>query len=197
MGPVVQFWFEFASTYSYLSAMRINRLASAKGVTVEWQPFLLGPIFADQGWNTSPFNLYPAKGRYMWRDMQRLCATRNLPLSRPDPFPQNSIKAARLALAIESMDQRAEFVRAVYRSEFGDGRDISDADVLHECLKTAKLPADTLDRTQDPDIKNALFEQSARAKEYGLFGAPSFLAGEELFWGDDRLEDALNHATSL
>ncbi|WP_120632437.1 2-hydroxychromene-2-carboxylate isomerase [Ruegeria sp. EL01] len=197
MGAVVQFWFEFASTYSYLSAMRIDRRASAKSVAVEWQPFLLGPIFAAQGWNTSPFNLYPAKGRYMWRDMQRLCAKRNLPLTRPDPFPQNSLKAARLALAVEATDLRADFVRAVYRAEFGDGRDISDADVLHDCLKTAKLPADTLDRIQDQDIKNALFKQSARAKEHGLFGAPSFLARGELFWGDDRLDDAINHAASI
>ncbi|MEM9127969.1 MAG: DsbA family protein, partial [Pseudomonadota bacterium] len=98
MAATVQFWFEYASTYSFLSAMRIAETAAQRNVDVEWCPFLLGPIFAEQGWTTSPFNIYPAKGRYMWRDMQRICAARNLPLQKPDPFPQNSLIVARLAL---------------------------------------------------------------------------------------------------
>ena len=94
----LEFWYEFASTYSYLSAMRIEALATAAGVAVEWKPFLLGPIFKAQGWDTSPFNLYPAKGRYMVRDLQRLAAGRGLRFALPAPFPQNSLAAARLAL---------------------------------------------------------------------------------------------------
>ncbi|MCP3982890.1 MAG: hypothetical protein GY723_00790 [bacterium] len=73
MGRPIEFWFEFASTYSYLTAMRIDTIAQAAGAETVWKPFLLGPIFRAQGWNDSPFNLYPAKGRYMWRDMERLC----------------------------------------------------------------------------------------------------------------------------
>ena len=175
--------------------MRIDQLATQRGLTVEWRPFLLGPVFAEQGWNTSPFNIYPAKGRYMWRDMERLCAQRGLPLVRPDPFPQNGLKAARLTLAIDDAAQRAGFVRAVYEAEFGRGRDISADDVLAECLTAAGLTPSFLDRAQDSEIKAALFEQSQQAKALGLFGAPSFLVGEELFWGDDRLEDALAWAS--
>ncbi|NVO56518.1 2-hydroxychromene-2-carboxylate isomerase [Rhodobacteraceae bacterium B1Z28] len=197
MATTVQFWFEFASTYSYLSAMRIVKVAATQGVVIEWQPFLLGPIFAEQGWKTSPFNLYPAKGRYMWRDMERLCAKRGLPLVQPEPFPQNSLQAARVTLSLEDQQQRAAFVRAVYTAEFGEGRNISESGVLRGCLDAAGLPSDVLDRAQDPDIKNALFEQTARAKENGLFGAPSFIVGTELFWGDDRLDDAILHATSI
>ena len=70
----LQFWFEFASTYSYPAASRVGALAAAAGAALEWRPFLLGPIFRDQGWNDSPFNVYPVKGRYMWRDLERLCA---------------------------------------------------------------------------------------------------------------------------
>src|SRR5207249_6020818 len=72
--PVLQLWFEFASTYSYPAVQRIEALAAGLGVGVEWKPFLLGPVFKSQGWNDSPFNLYPAKGRYMWRDLDRLSA---------------------------------------------------------------------------------------------------------------------------
>ena len=96
--PEMDFWYEFASTYSYLAAMRAEPMALSAGVRLRWRPFLLGPIFAAQGWNNSPFNIYPAKGRYMWRDMERICAARGLAFRRPDPFPQNT-SAGRAARA--------------------------------------------------------------------------------------------------
>lgn len=197
MGAKLEFWYDFASTYSYLSAMRVEQAALAKGVSVSWQPFLLGPIFAEQGWNNSPFNIYPAKGRYMWRDMERLAAARGLPFQRPVAFPQNSLKAARLALAIDSSDQRAGFTRAVYVAEFGAGRDVSDAEVLADCLETAGLSPDLLTHIGDAGIKAALFQQVEHAKKQDIFGAPSFIAGKELFWGDDRLDDAISYALAI
>ena len=98
MPSVLDFWFEFASTYSYPAAMRIAPLAREAGVTVRFRPFLLGPVFQARGWNTSPFNLYVAKGGNMWRDLERLCADLKLSFRRPEPFPQNSLLAARVAL---------------------------------------------------------------------------------------------------
>ena len=80
MAATLDFWLEFASTYSYPAAMRIGALAQAAGVIVRWRPFLLGPIFKQQGWDTSPFNLYPAKGRYMVRDCERQCAALGIDL---------------------------------------------------------------------------------------------------------------------
>lgn len=194
MGARLEFWFEFASTYSYLSAMRIDQMAAQRGLSVIWQPFLLGPLFAAQGRDNSPFNIYPAKGRYMWRDMERLCAERQLPFARPDPFPQNGLKAARLTLAIDDQQQRARFARVVFDAEFGQGRDISRDVVLESCLEAAGLGSDFLNRAQDPGIKAALFSQTQTAAERGVFGAPAFFAGDELFWGDDRLEQALTWA---
>ncbi|MCE8544860.1 2-hydroxychromene-2-carboxylate isomerase [Ruegeria pomeroyi] len=191
MGKRISFWFEFASTYSYLSAMRIERAAEALGVSVDWEPFLLGPIFAAQGWTSSPFNLYPAKGRYMWRDMERLCARQGLPLTRPDPFPQNGLPAARLALVAREMGHIAPFVRAVYAAQFGRGLVISDPHVLASCWAEAGLPPEAMERAKAPEIKAALFAQGERAAALDLFGAPSFVVGEELFWGDDRLDQAL------
>jgi 2-hydroxychromene-2-carboxylate isomerase len=197
MAGRLQFWFEFASTYSFLSALRIEQAAEERGITVEWQPFLLGPIFAAQGWKTSPFNLYPAKGRYMWRDMERLCLSRGLPFHPPDPFPQNGLKAARLALVAREAGAAAAFVKSVYISEFCLGQDISDSTVLAECWTGAGLSEDLMKRASDPAIKSALFEQTAKAQALDLFGAPSFIAGGELFWGDDRLDEALNWAASI
>ncbi|MGZ3324432.1 MAG: DsbA family protein, partial [Xanthobacteraceae bacterium] len=99
MSAALDFWFDFASTYSYPAVVRMAALATRADVRVRFRPFLLGPIFKALGWTTSPFNLYPEKGRYMWRDLERLCADLGVPFQRPDPFPQNSLLAARVALA--------------------------------------------------------------------------------------------------
>ena len=122
------FWFEFASTYSYLSALRIAPLAKAAGVEVVWKPFLLGPIFAAQGMTDSPFNMYPVKGKYMWRDMERECVKYGLPVAKePAVFPGNGMLAARVATLGLGQDWGADFVRGVYLAHFVDGKTLSDA----------------------------------------------------------------------
>ena len=191
-NPRLEFWHELASTYSYLSAMRIEALAEAAGVTVIWKPLLLGPIFRAQGWDTSPFNIYPAKGKYMVRDMERLAAARGLPFKLPSPFPQNSLHAARLAIIGHAEGWGVAFTRAVYAAEFARGADIGNKRVLLAILTQLGFDAEALlARSATDDNKQRLRQQTEEAQELGIFGAPSFLAGGELFWGDDRLEQAL------
>ncbi|MCR9087091.1 MAG: 2-hydroxychromene-2-carboxylate isomerase [Rhodobacteraceae bacterium] len=185
------FWFDFASSYSYLSAMRIEAAARKADVAIVWRPFLLGPIFNAQGWATSPFNLYPAKGAYMWRDLERRCGARGLPLKRPPGFPQNGLRAARIALAASETPQLAAFCRAVFRAGFAETRDIAEPATLEWALEQAKLPKTLLDAADDPERKAELRAIGDEAAARGLFGAPSFTVGDELFWGDDRLEEAL------
>jgi 2-hydroxychromene-2-carboxylate isomerase len=194
-SPRLEFWYEFASTYSYLSAMRIEALARDRGVTVAWKPFLLGPIFNAQGWNTSPFNLYPAKGKYMVRDVTRLATQRGLTFRMPSPFPQNSLLAARLALIGAGEGWGPAFTRAVYLAQFVEGAQISDRGTLAAILRGLALDADALfSRIDRPETKERLRQQNEVAHELGIFGAPTFLAGDELYWGDDRLEQALAKA---
>lgn len=190
--PTLDFWYEFASTYSYPAAMRIEDAARAKGVTVRWRPFLLGPIFAAQGWTTSPFNLYPAKGQNMWRDLERLCAKTNLPFVRPKYFPQNSLLAARIACALDDA-LCAIFSRAVFAHEFGDGRDIDTVETMVALLDGCGINARaTLECAGSVDNKARLKAQTTEAVGHGIFGAPSFItSGGELFWGFDRLDDAI------
>jgi 2-hydroxychromene-2-carboxylate isomerase len=196
-GATIDFWLEFASTYSYPAAERIGALARAAGVTVRWRPFLLGPIFQSQGWNTSPFNVYPGKGRYMWRDVERICTGLGLPLKRLEKFPQNSLLAARVALVGFDDDWGEEFSRAVYRAEFGEGRDIGDESVVAGILKDlGSDPAKVLAQAQTTQNKARLRSETEEAQRLGLFGAPSFVTADgELFWGNDRLEAALAWAT--
>jgi 2-hydroxychromene-2-carboxylate isomerase len=190
-----EFWYEFASTYSYPAAMRVASLADARGVSLAWRPFLLGPIFAAHGWRDSPFNIYPSKGRYMWRDMQRLCDALGLPLRRPEPFPQPSLLAARVALALEGAAW-ANFSREVYAAEFGEGLSISDRAAIASLLARLGVdPKAALLRAETDSNKALLKAECVRAAEIGIIGAPCLVTdGGEVFWGNDRLEQGLDWA---
>lgn len=193
------FWFEMASTYSYLSAMRIEEDAARAGVQVVWRPFLLGPIFRAQGWASSPFNVYPAKGRYMIRDMERLAAARALPFRMPATFPANGIAAARMAIVAARDGVAGPFVRAVYTAQFGAGADISNADVLSRVAEGVSLDFARLSASASAqDVKDELRRSSEEAQALGIFGAPTFQTADgELFWGDDRLDQALGWSSRL
>jgi 2-hydroxychromene-2-carboxylate isomerase len=199
MTATIDFWFDFGSTYSYPAALRIGPLAQAAGVIVRLRPFLLGPLFKAQGWTTSPFNLYPAKGRHMWRDLERVCAELELPFKRPEPFPQNSLLAARVALAGFDQGWGEDFCRAVFRAEFGEGRRIEDAATISDVLVGLNVePGPALAAAQSDAIKARLRRETEEAQRLGLFGAPSFVCTDgELFWGNDRLEPALRWAKTL
>ena len=154
MGQV-EFWYEFGSTYSYPAAMRIERLAADSGVEVRWRPFLLGPIFKTYGWNDSPFNIFAAKGRYMWRDLARTCAADGLPLKLPPvSFPQNGLKAARLALAGERQGWTPAFTRAVFAANYAEQKDIAEDVTLREILVALGVDVDAAFAAANaPEIK--------------------------------------------
>jgi 2-hydroxychromene-2-carboxylate isomerase len=192
--PALEFWFEFASTYSHIAAQRIDAAARAAGVPLVWRPFLLGPIFRRQGWNDSPFNIYPAKGAYMWQDLERQCAKHGVPFRKPSGFPRPSLLATRIALTLESSPDRvAEFVRRVYLANFHEDFDTTNDDVVRGLLRSMAWPdVDALlEQATSTDTKERLRRRGDEAFERGIFGAPTFLVGNELYWGNDRLEDAL------
>ena len=178
----IDFWFDFASTYSYVAALRAGDECERAGVALEWKPFLLGPLFTEQlGIKDSPYNTQPVRGRYMWRDIERLCEKYGLPWRRPSVFPRNSVLAARAALGGSS---RPDFIRAVFRAAFAEDKDIADSPVI------ASLGGD-LARAQSIEVKAALRANVDEARRLGLFGAPSFVVSGELFFGQDRLADAI------
>jgi 2-hydroxychromene-2-carboxylate isomerase len=195
MAAVVEFWFEFASTYSYPAAFAVAERARTRGVRIVWRAFLLAPIFAAEGWTDSPFNIYPAKGKYMWRDLARLCAVQRLPLRRPSQFPRSGLLAARVACLYAEESWLPEFVRRVYAANFRDDRDIASPDVIAHILASLGLkPAEILTAAQAPPSKEALRAQVDRAVALGIVGAPSFTVDGEVFWGGDRMEQAFDWA---
>lgn len=191
---MIEFWYEFASTYSYPAAMRVERMAEAAGVRVEWRPFLLGPLFhAQQGLTDSPFNAFPVKGQYMWRDMERVCAEEGLPLNHPSQFPRNSLLAARVAVAGLDDGWTPDFTRKVYEANFVADLDISDPAVLSPLIEeVGGAPEAVLAAAGSDAVKARLKDHVNQAKARGVFGSPSFITADgELFWGNDRLEQAL------
>ena len=193
----IEFWFEFASNYSYLSVMRIESAAAARGVTVRWKPLLLGPIFRSFGWNTSPFVLQKAKGEYVWTDMVRQCRKHGLPWQRPTEFPRASLLPARVALVGADQSWMGAYCRRIMLLNFAEDRAIDDLHTVAEVLTQLQLPAQQiLDAAQSDANKLKLRQQTEAAQAKGIFGAPTFFVGDEMFWGDDRLEDALLSASA-
>jgi 2-hydroxychromene-2-carboxylate isomerase len=188
----LSFWFEFASTYSYPAALRVAAASRSSGVELSYKPFLLGPIFVSQGWQDSPFNIYPMKGRYMWRDLERVCESLELPLKRPTTFPRNGLVAARVALLAAREPFIADFVRAVYTANFAEDREISKPEVVVEILNDlGQNGVALLEASSSRENKEALRKQTEEATRLEIFGSPSFIVAGELFWGNDRLEQAL------
>ena len=191
-APVLEFWFDFGSNYSYLSTMRINALAAQHGVRVVWRPFLLGPIFKAFGWESSPFVLQKEKGAYVWRDMERECAKAGLPWRQPTKFPRRALLPLRVAVAGAAEPWISAFCQRIMQINFVEDRDIDDPEVVSEVLTALGLDgAAVIALAQSDANKLALRVQGLEAQRRGIFGAPMFFVGDEMFWGNDRLDDAV------
>jgi len=194
--PEIEFWFEFGSNYSYLSVMRIEDEARRHEVRVSWKPFLLGPIFRALGMETSPFVLQKEKGAYVWQDMARQCRKYGLRWVQPSTFPRVGVLPSRVALLGAEMPWIGDFCRRVMELNFVLDQDINQPDLLAPVLRELGLRAsDILDQALSEPIKARLRQHTEQARLKGVFGAPTFFVGTEMFWGNDRLDDALQLAS--
>jgi 2-hydroxychromene-2-carboxylate isomerase len=188
----IEFWLEFGSSYSYLSVMRIEQAAARVGVTIQWRPFLLGPIFKSFGWTTSPFVVQTWKTEYVWRDMERECRKYGLAWTRPTTFPRTALLPARVALIGAEKPWMGDYCRRIMQLNFVADRNIDSAASVGEVLAQMGLRAqEIIDEALGEANKLRLRSQTELAKTKGIFGAPTFFVGEEMFWGNDRLDDAL------
>jgi 2-hydroxychromene-2-carboxylate isomerase len=194
--PEIEFWFEFGSNYSYLSVMRIEEEARKRSVRIVWKPFLLGPIFRSLGMATSPFVLQKEKGAYVWRDMMRQCRKYGVPWTQPSVFPRLGVLPLRVALLGAEEPWIGTFCRRVMLLNFARDQDINQPEAIGPILGELGLPAaEILDGAQTELTKMRLRAQTEEARVRGVFGAPTFFAGREMFWGNDRLEDVLLFAS--
>jgi 2-hydroxychromene-2-carboxylate isomerase len=196
-SPQIEFWFEFGSNYSYLSVMRIEEEARRHGVRIVWKPFLLGPIFRALGMEISPFVLQAEKGAYVQQDMARLCRKYSLPnWVRPSVFPRLGVLPLRIALLGVEQPWIGRFCRRVMELNFVLDQEINLPQQMAPILTDLNLSAQkVLEEAQSESIKNQLHVQTEQARDRGIFGAPTFFVGTAMFWGNDRLDDALLFAS--
>lgn len=192
---MLDFWFDFASAYSHPAAMTVERRAADAGVAIRWRPFLLGAVLQRQrGLTAPPFVGHAEKERYVARDVARACSDAGVAWTPPTVMPRASLAALRAALACEAQGLSiAAFSRAVFDANFARDQDISDVGRLGELLAQIDMPgAAVLERARSPEIKDALKAQTEAAHDLGVFGAPTFATADgELFWGFDRMDQAL------
>jgi 2-hydroxychromene-2-carboxylate isomerase len=190
--PEIEFWFEFGSPYSYLSVMRIENAARQRGVRIVWKPFLLGPIFRALGMEGSPFTEQREKGAYIWRDLPRQAKKYGLRWTQPTTFPRLGLLPARITLLGAEKPWIGAFCRRVMELNFALDQEINAPERLAPILTELGLPAATLvDEAQGEANKARLRDQTDEARSRGIFGAPSFFVRNDMFWGNDRLDDAL------
>lgn len=192
---MLEFWFDFASTYSYIAAMQIETRCAQGDVALRWRPFLLGPIFALQGWDDSPYNLNPIRGAYMWRDLERLTSKYGYPWRKPSQFPRASTLAARVGAFAQDEPWIGTYARAVFEANFGRDLDIANEEVVADALVAAGQDArSTLASALSAEHRGALRANTQRATELGVFGAPTCIVEREVFWGEEAIEDAIEWA---
>ncbi len=192
----IEFWYEFASPYAYLAATRLDRLVAGTPLRPVWRPLLLGPIFARRPGHASPFQEpAPAEAAYRRRDAERCAVAQGTVLRWPSHYPRSSLLAARVALLGGDEGWIVPFSRAVYHASFVEDRDIAATATVGDILEGMGLPAAAIiARATRPEHKARLAAAVEEAVAKGIFGAPSLVAAGEVFWGNDRMEQAIDWA---
>jgi 2-hydroxychromene-2-carboxylate isomerase len=190
----IDFWFSISSTYSYLTVMRLDRVEQDTGIRFTWQPFNLREITREM--NNTPFQGKPVKMAYMWRDLERRAARYGIEFRGKPPYPlKDAPRLNRLAVMAFSQGWGKAFTQAAYSHWFLDDKDVSEDSEIRAVLSgLGRNPEATLSGADLPATHEALAARTQVARDLGVFGAPTFVVGRELFWGDDRLDDAISWA---
>jgi len=187
----IDFWYSIGSTYSYLTVMRVPDLAKATGIEFRWRPFNVRHVMVEQ--NNIPFKGKPEKAAYMWRDIERRALNRGLKPTVPAPYPLPKLVFANLVAVVGTEEGWVEdYTRATYQRWFEVGQPAGEEPNLSESLQEIGLdPVSVIETAKSDRIANSLLHATKEAMALGIFGSPTLAVGNEIFWGDDRINDAL------
>ena len=196
MRKRLDFFFFYGSTYTYLTVMRIEEAARRAGIEVRWRPFNVRAIMIEQ--NNIPFRDKPVKMQYMWRDIERRAARYGIPFDRVPTYPVDPESLAnRVGVVSTAEGWCPAYTRATYRAWFLEDKPPGEPENLISTLRGLdKDPDAVIERANSREIRDRYDAETDLARSMGIFGSPTFAVGDEIFWGDDRLEDALEWCSS-
>ncbi len=188
MQKQVEFYFDFGSPYSYLAYKALPAIAAARGAQIAWRPMLLGGVFKATG-NHSPVEI-PAKGKWLQQDLRRWAARYGAVFRHNPHFPINTLVLMRGAVGMQMRGSDfPRYVATVFRAMWAEPRNLGDPVELAAVLRQAGFDADAFQAmVNDAAVKEQLKKNTEEAVARGVFGAPTFFVGEEMYWGQDRLE---------
>ena len=190
--PSIDFWFSIGSTYSYLTILRLKDVERQIGIPFDWRPFSVRKIMIEQ--NNVPFAEKPVKSAYMWRDIERRAEAYDLPVCVPAPYPLREFDLAnKVAIVGRAEGWCQDYVIATYKRWFQQGQPAgSEPNLSASLAEIGQDPLRVIAKAREGMTKSAYFAATDEAQNLGVFGAPTFVVGREVFWGDDRLEDAVD-----
>lgn len=194
MPRELDFFFYIGSTYTYLAVNRIEEIAAQAGVSIRWRPFNVPSIMIEQ--NNRPFIGKPVKLKYMWRDLERRANRYGIPFKSIPDYPVDPERLANRVAVVASLEGWCpEYTKATYRAWFLGNKTPGDVQHVRSILSELGKESDTTIARADSQEIRALYDRETEyAKEFGIFGSPTFMWGTEIFWGDDRIEDAVDWA---
>jgi 2-hydroxychromene-2-carboxylate isomerase len=197
MKPHLDFFLFYGSIYTYLAAMRIERLAALAGVDVCWRPFNLREILIEQ--NNIGFTKNPVRVKYSWRDVERRAVRHGLPFEARPPYPVDpDLLALRTGVVAQAEGWCADYTKTTFRAWFVEHRPPGIGGNVDHVSATMDKPAKAIiARAAEAETSRRLRQQTDIARNLGIFGSPTFAVGDEIFWGDDRLEEAIEYASQL
>lgn len=195
----VEFYFDLGSPYSYLAYYRLLQMAEQQEIQIVYKPILLGGVFKATG-NRSPIEI-PVKGVYSILDMQRWAEYYQIPMQMNPHFPMNTLTLMRILTGVQllSLEKFEQVLKLLFDAMFATQQNLNEPTVLAEVLKPSGFSVeDIMSMVQSEVVIQKLITETEQAIQRGIFGAPTFFVGDEMYWGQDRLhfvEQALNKAS--
>ena len=195
----VEFYFDLGSPYSYLAYYRLLQIAEQQEIQIVYKPILLGGVFKATG-NRSPIEI-PVKGAYSILDMRRWAEYYQIPMQMNPHFPMNTLTLMRILTGVQllHLEKFEQVLKLLFDAMFGTPQNLNEPTVLAEVLKPSGFSVeDIMSMVQSDVVKQKLITETEQAILRGIFGAPTFFVGDEMYWGQDRLhfvEQALNKAS--
>lgn len=187
MSKNVEFYYDFSSPYTYIASCRIEKICDNNRAELEWKPFLLGGLFNELGMKAA--REIDNKFAFIKEDTKDCAGYYGVEFKFPDLFPLNSVKSMRGAFAAAEQGKLVEYNHEMFRLYWTEGKDLSNEDILRDAVAALGIDPDRfIGRIGEQDIKDRLREETSKAAQRGVFGAPTIFVEDKMFWGNDRLD---------